>query len=273
MLATALAALCITTKTITMQTNSKETGAKALSLKSRFGHKQKPLIAVNLDVDRGKTTNYKVNRAYIQAILSAGGVPLIIPPMKQKDMIAMLAACDGILLIGGRDYNPERYGETACSQIDPLDTEREEFDFRLVKYVIEQTRIPVLGICGGMQLLNIYFGGSLHQHIETSFPGQGETHRSTIVQPHATHDVALAKALKLRKIYRKATVPTVSSHHQSVKVLGKGLTLEAIACGSEIVEAFSGTGSRYLIGVQWHPEQDYAANKLLFRSLITAASR
>ncbi len=256
-----------------MQTNlkSKETGAKTLPLKSRFGHKKKPLIAVNLDIDRGKTTNYKLNRAYIQAILAVGALPVIIPPMKQKDMIAMLAACDGILLIGGPDYNPERYGETACSQISPLDPEREEFDFRLVEYVIERTNMPVLAICGGMQLLNIYFGGSLHQHIETSFPGQGETHRSTIVQPHASHPVDLVKGLRLRKIYRKAIVPTVSSHHQSVKVLGQGLTLEAIACGSEIVEAFSGPGRRYLIGVQWHPEQDFAANKLLFRSLIAAA--
>lgn len=242
-------------------------------LKPRSGKArlEKPRIAINLDVSRGKTTVYQFNRAYINAILLAGGIPVVVPPTKQRDMVSILATCDGVILIGGRDYNPMLYGEKPSTTIAPLDQEREEFDLRFVKYLVNRTRLPILGICGGMQLLNIHFGGSLIQDIESVYPGSGENHRSEIKQPHADHPVALRARGKLRKIYGRCRLPSVvSSHHQAIKTLGKGLQLE---CSAEdgIAEGLSHSKHPYLVGVQWHPEQDYEANKRLFRSLIKAA--
>ncbi|MFA6213575.1 MAG: gamma-glutamyl-gamma-aminobutyrate hydrolase family protein [Candidatus Obscuribacterales bacterium] len=231
----------------------------------------KPRIAINLDIHRGKTTVYQVNRAYINAILLAGGIPVIIPTTKQRDMITLLADCDGVLLIGGRDYSPQLYGETPSSTISALDFEREEFDLRFVKHIVNRTKLPILGICGGLQLINIHFGGSLIQDIESAHPGLGEEHRSEVKQPHADHPVALKSGGMLRKIYGRSRLPSVvSSHHQAIKTLGKGLQLECCA-DDGIAEGLSHCKRNYLIGVQWHPEQDYAANKRLFRSLIKAA--
>jgi putative glutamine amidotransferase len=76
-------------------------------------------------------------------------------------MLSILATCDGVLLIGGRDYNPQLYGEAPSATVIPLDIEREEFDLRLLKHLVNRTKLPILGICGGLQLINIHFGGSL----------------------------------------------------------------------------------------------------------------
>jgi putative glutamine amidotransferase len=235
----------------------------------------KPRIAINIDVKRGRTTNYLLNRAYIQAILNSGGIPIIIPPMKQKDMIAMLRQCDGVMLIGGPDYHPSNYGEEALPDpiLSLLDKEREEFDFRFIKHVIKRTKLPVLGICGGLQLINIYFGGTLVQDLETTFPGRGEEHRSEIKQPHAEHPVHLLWTGKMRHIYGKSILPsTVSSHHQCIKIIGKDLNFEGFAPDGT-PEALSHFSRPYLFAVQWHPEQDYQANKKLFKSLISAARK
>lgn len=231
----------------------------------------KPRIAINLDVNRGKTTLYQLNRAYINAILLAGGIPVVVPPTKQRDMLSILATCDGVLLIGGRDYNPQLYGEAPSATVIPLDIEREEFDLRLLKHLVNRTKLPILGICGGLQLINIHFGGSLIQDIETAYPGLGEEHRSETKQPHADHAVALQAGGKLRKIYGRRRLPSVvSSHHQAIKTLGQNLQIECSA-DDGIAEGLSHCKRDYLLGVQWHPEQDYEANKKLFRSLIKAA--
>ena len=232
---------------------------KELKLRNGKAKVEKPRIVINLDVSRGKTTIYQFNRAYINAILLAGGIPVVVPPTKQRDMVSILATCDGVILIGGRDYNPRLYGENPSASISPLDQEREEFDLRFIKYLVNRTRLPILGICGGLQLINIHFGGSLVQDIESLYPGLGENHRSEIKQPHADHPVALRAGGKLRKIYgRRRLTSVVSSHHQAIKTLGKGLQLE---CSAEdgIAEGLSHSKHPYLVGVQWHPELNVTA--------------
>jgi len=231
----------------------------------------KPKIGINLDVDEGKTTVYKVNRAYVAAILLAGGTPVIIPPCSNAQMKAYVRDLDGLLLIGGRDYAPGRYGKESSPAVTPLHPEREEFDFRLGKYVLEETDLPVLGICGGMQWLNIFYGGSLHVDIEAAFPGLGLSHRTIQHIPAADHPVLVKSGSGLMKIYRRKIIPsTVSSHHQSIDILGHGLEIDGVAPDG-IIEAIRHMTRYFTVGVQWHPEQGYEANKRLFKAFIRAA--
>jgi putative glutamine amidotransferase len=231
----------------------------------------KPKIGINLDVNESNTTVYKVNRAYVAAILQAGGTPVIIPPCNNAQMRAYVRDLDGLLLIGGRDYTPDRYGKHSDPSVNPLHPEREEFDFRLGSYVLTKTNIPVLGICGGMQWLNIFYGGSLHVDIESAFPGLGLNHRTIQHIPAAAHPVNVAARSLLMSIYRrKVILKVVSSHHQSSDKLGQDIVAEGMSPDG-IVEAIAHTKRPFTIGVQWHPEQDYQANKRLFKAFIRAA--
>jgi putative glutamine amidotransferase len=231
----------------------------------------KPKIGINLDVDQKKTTVYRVNRAYVMAILLAGGTPVIIPPCDNAQMRSYCRDLKGLLLIGGRDYDPDRYGKQTDPTLNPLHPEREEFDFRLGRYILTKTDIPVLGICGGMQWLNIFYGGGLHVDIESAFPGLGLKHRTIEQIPAASHPVSVVSRSQLMSIYRRKIIPSVlSSHHQAIDQLGKDLVVEGLSPDG-IVEAIAHTKRPFTVGVQWHPEQDYQGNRRLFKAFIKAA--
>jgi putative glutamine amidotransferase len=233
----------------------------------------KPKIGINFDVDQKKTTVYKVNRAYVQAIIEAGGEPVLIPPCSDAQMKRYCKGLKGLLLIGGPDYRPERYGKPTDATVSPVHPEREDFDFRLGRHVLENTDIPVLGICGGMQWLNIFYGGSLHVDIESAFPGLGLSHRSALQIPASEHPVNVFSRTQLMRIYRRKLIPRVlSSHHQAVDLLGEDLVVEALSPDG-IIEAIAHRKRPFTIGVQWHPEQDYQGNKRLFKAFIKAARR
>lgn len=232
----------------------------------------KPKIGINLDVRQEATTRYSVNRAYVQAVLNAGGVPVLLPPMKDRQMKAFVKELDGLLLIGGRDYSPELFGETPSSTVVRLEPEREEFDLRLCRYVLKHTKLPVLGICGGMQLLNIALGGNLLQDIEESLPGLGANHRDKTKNPTATeHDVDFLVGAMLTTIYGKRKIRVVSSHHQALKDLAAGLIAEGYSPDG-IVEAVVHATRFFTVAVQYHPEQDYETNKRLFRAFVKASA-
>lgn len=231
----------------------------------------KPKIGINLDVRREATTRYSVNRAYVQAIIKAGGIPVLVPPMEDRLLKAFVRELDGFVLIGGRDYSPELFGEEPSDTVVRLEPEREEFDLRLCRYLLTKTKLPILGICGGMQLLNIACGGTLCQDIEEAFPGQGTLHRNTSKNPTATaHPVEFLAGTVLRKIYRKKVIDSVSSHHQVVDRLADCFVAEGFSPDG-LIEGMSHKRRPFTVGVQYHPEQDYETNKKLFRALIKAA--
>lgn len=243
-----------------------------------------PIIGLNVDVDVTKPEQVRIARAYFEAVERAGGTPVLIPPCKPAAMRRILDRLDGVLLIGGRDYNPEIFGATANESVALLHPDRVKFDLALAREAIKRN-LPVLGICGGLQLINIALGGSLVIDIPTYLAtGKIESadaddatsvavpsikHRATEGEPRAEHPATVAEDSKLFSIYGPVIPVTVSSHHQAALRLGRRLKATAFAPDG-IIEAIEHRFKKFVVGVQWHPERDFAANKRLFRAFVTA---
>lgn len=250
----------------------------------------KPIVGLNVDVDVTKPEQVRVARAYYEAVEKAGGIPVLIPPSKPAAMRRILDRLDGILLIGGRDYNPELYGGEQDETVALLHPDRVKFDLALAKEAIKRN-LPVLGICGGLQLINLAMGGSLIVDIPSHFArrfargpvgfaeaveavgaqraSKALVHRAGDGQPRAEHPVEVIRDSKLFSIYSTVVARTVSSHHQAVLKLGRWLKATAYAADG-IIEAIEHRTKRFVVGVQWHPERDFEANRRLFKAFVTA---
>lgn len=229
----------------------------------------RPLVVANLDVTPDDMLRTRIN--YVACIQKPGGTAVLLPPTTRRSEIRqVLAGCHGLLMVGGLDYSPARYGEEPLPSVVLLDPRREVFDIELLRCALKYTNIPILGICGGCQALNLALGGSLVQDIPTALPdspvvhgGEGGTHR---------HRVSLIPGSRLAKSYGVCELDVVASHHQSIKQPGRGLEVVALA-DDGIIEAVEMPGDRFVVGVQWHPERDYDGSKKLFQAFIRACRR
>src|SRR6185437_14694928 len=213
-----------------------------------------PLIGLNVDINVDKPTEARIARAYYEAILAVGCIPILIPPMERKPLRALLRRLEGIVLIGGRDYNPELYGETAREgqSFNPLHPDRQAFDLMLAREALSIRDLPILGICGGLQALVIALEGTLHVHIPEAYPSSKILHRGD--GKSTRHPVALIKGTRLARIYRTLFLSSVvSSHHEATNELGERLILSALA-DDGVIEAVEMPDRQFVIGVQWHPE-------------------
>jgi gamma-glutamyl-gamma-aminobutyrate hydrolase PuuD len=233
----------------------------------------KPIIGINVDIEPGPAQAAIVQGNYFHAVLKAGGIPVLIPPMPDDDLNEVLARINGLLLIGGNDYDPKHYHEQACKEVKLAAPARDDFDLRLIQRAVVGSNVPVLGICAGAQALNIGLGGSLYQDIPSEFPASKVEHSSKNGWESGWHNhvVKLEPQSKLAKIYPKLSFAVPTSHHQSVKRLGAGLTACAHA-EDGVIEAVEYADKPFAVGVQWHPERDFDNNKPLFDTFIKFAA-
>src|SRR5262245_29189686 len=231
----------------------------------------RPLIGVNCEFDSGpeggRARLNEKHAAYVEAVLRAGGVPVVLAPFGGPEAAAQaVARCDGVLFTGGRDIHPSRYGETALHpKADLLPPQKEEYDFALARAARERG-LPVLGICGGMQLLNVASGGALHQHLPEAFPSSALEHAK------GTHAVRVEADSRLGGIVGAGPFEVVTSHHQAIRRCGEGL--RPVARSEDgVIEAVEGTGRGFVLGVLWHPERkpDAPDARALFEALVAAA--
>lgn len=229
----------------------------------------RPRIGLNCDLSSlCGSEAAKVNWDYVASVLDAGGLPSLLPPVDEALVPQLLQGLDGLVLTGGRDYDPAIYGAPRHSATRLMDPRRNSFDLALARAAIAKG-LPILGICAGAQLINIALGGTLIQHV----PGVVGT---TITHgwgggPEPFHKVEVMAESLLARILGQGSLEVNSSHHQAVDRLGDGLRIVARA-PDRIVEAVEGTGRSFLLGVQWHPERmrrrpDQMA---LFRALVEA---
>lgn len=231
----------------------------------------RPRILVNCSLnDHEAATRLLV--AYCDPVVAAGGLPLILPALTDGEVLAdALDAADGVLLIGGPDYHPDAYGGHPQPAAELMDRRRHQADLLLAAQVLRR-RLPVLGICGGHQLLAIARGGALVQDIPSEWPG-AISHTVPGDEP-SSHPIRVHAGSRLHALVGATELTVNSFHHQAAhpERLG-GLEVGATAADG-IIEALEDPAHPFLIGVQWHPERMAASDhsRALFRGLVAAAA-
>lgn len=190
---------------------------------------------------------------YPRAIQEAGGTPVILPITSSRTAIQQfIERLDGIAVSGGDfDIHPKFYGEEAIEALGEMKEERTEFELELISMALKQN-LPLLGICGGAQALNVVLGGSLYQDIASQLPQAGEHQRGDL-KDRGGHKIKIHDGTRLKRIVGRETLEVNTTHHQAVKKLGRGLIVNATA-GDGIIEGVESKDHSFLLGVQWHPE-------------------
>jgi putative glutamine amidotransferase len=239
----------------------------------------RPLIGIVPDYKEGCPNGYSIRNYYalcinyVEMINQAGGSAIILT--YDYNLIDFyLENLDGLMIVGGYfDIHPKRYGEEEIHPTVKLNDVREEFEFEIGSRFLE-TKIPVLGICNGMQLINVLHGGTVFQHL----PDEGEfiDHEQSHVEGFNSyctpyHEVEIAKDSQLFKIVGEEKIKTNSSHHQASKNVGLGLVASGHASDG-IIEAIEKPNHPFCLGVQWHPEFNTStADKKIFEAFVGAA--
>lgn len=197
-----------------------------------------------------------VPRPYAWAIERAGGVPVLLPATNVlENAERYLSVLDGLLLSGGVDVDPALYGEEPHPELGRVDPDRDAIEIPLTRLALAQD-MPIFAICRGIQVLNVAMGGSLYQDLPSQKPSrlQHQQRHDGVARDIATHNVRIESGTRLAEIVGDACMATNSFHHQALKDVAKGLTVTAYA-EDGIIEAVESAAYRYLLGVQFHPEE------------------
>ena len=237
----------------------------------------RPRIALTTDFYTPKNGNpfVRINSGYYESILTAEGLPVILPTVRKEnyaEIDALMESCTGIVMVGGLDLDPKRNGQMATSAVQPMHPRREDQDRYLMAKVIER-KLPLLAIGSSMQLLNVMLGGSLFLHLPMDNP-KAMPHFDPAGGPHR-HMVSVEPKSTLEDIFGTPEHRVNSTHHQAIQHLGKRLRVGAKAPDG-VIEAIETTDENWFcIGTQGHPECDTASalDRQLFGNLMTFANK
>ncbi len=215
---------------------------------------KKPIIGLCSSYEKDEENDrIFLNKSYLDAIRQFGGMPLVIPAEAgEAEQAFLLAQCDGLVLTGGNDITPSLYGEEVLNDTVVPAPERDAGEPRLCRMALERD-LPILGICRGIQIINVHFGGTLYQDI----PAQFDTDvNHSMEKPHhrTCHDCRIPPHTPLHDLLGVDSIQVNSHHHQAVKRVAPGFEVMG-TCSDGIVEAMYRPASRFLWAVQWHPEK------------------
>lgn len=230
----------------------------------------KPIIGIGTDVQSppGQRERAFAYLTYVESLRTAGALPVLIPP-QPENAAELLSELDGIVLAGGYDCDPSIYGEEPHPTIEPMDPRRQSNELSLARLARERG-VPTLGICLGLQVMNVAAGGTLLQDIDSQV--QTEIRHASEPEDRARHDVIVEKETRLGEIIGGGELNVNSSHHQAVGQVGEGLRVTAHAPDG-IVEGLEDPRHPFYVGVQWHPEDmpGEPSAATLFGAFIEAA--
>lgn len=232
----------------------------------------KPVIGIGSDinVNPGHRDRAFVYTTYVESLRRAGAIPVLIPP-QPENASEIVKELDGILLAGGDDCDPAEYGEERHPSVEPMDPRRQNNDLSLARAARDHG-IPTLGICLGLQVMNVSAGGTLVQDIDSQL--ETEIQHASIPEDRARHDVVIEQGTRLASIVGNRQLNVNSSHHQAIGNVATGLRVTAHAPDG-IVEGLEDPKHPFYVGVQWHPEDmggDHSASAI-FGAFVEAARK
>jgi putative glutamine amidotransferase len=238
--------------------------------------RRSPLIGVSCSITVGANPERAyVNSAYLHAVQQAGGVPLVLPPQLSAASIGRLGVeLQGLLLTGGGDVDPTLFGEAPHPALYDVAPARDSLETSAVHLALERG-LPVLAVCRGLQVLNVALGGSLHQDVATE-PGTQLPHSQKEPRDQPTHKVKVAPGSRLARTLGADELEVNSMHHQAIHRLGHGLVAVAWAPDQLVEGAELDDPTRFVLGVQWHPEElvgHSESARRLFAALVAAAGK
>lgn len=234
---------------------------------------RRPLIGITAGLNDQE--KYQVlSRYFMEAITAQGALPVMLPLTTDDALLQSYAeALDGFLFSGGADVDPLLFGQwqkPGCGGIDPL---RDEHELTLARLLIQRGDKPVLGVCRGLQVLNIALGGDIYQDLPSEYEGELIAHRQKQPAYYPAHPVEVAADSLLHRITGKDQLMVNSLHHQAIRKLGSWQACATAPDG--VIEAAEMPGHPFFLGVQWHPERLYeqhASAKALFAAFVSACA-
>ncbi|MDX2271637.1 MAG: gamma-glutamyl-gamma-aminobutyrate hydrolase family protein [Cyanobacteriota bacterium] len=226
----------------------------------------RPLIGITTR-HRNETDDYALAGKYVDALLGAGGLPILLTPGEDQ-LHPLLELVDGLVLSGGGDLDPMTYGGDDHPMVRYVCSERDQFELDLAQIAMQQSK-PILGICRGMQVLSVVSGGKLFPHVPEQF---GEVHHFCPVDlVPIRHDVQVSKGSRLAKMIQGETLSVVSWHHQGIQFAPPGWQAVAYAPDG-LIEAIEHQQHPWAMAIQWHPEfsMDEPGHQALFAAFIEA---
>ena len=222
--------------------------------------------------------SWVMSQRYILTLVAAGAIPVMIPLVDDDTVHGIYDELDAVFLPGGADIDPATYGKGPHPLCDKTDRERDRVELLLAKWALAEGK-PVLGVCRGMQLINVAAGGSLYQDLAEQLPGSLKHDYfpyggATWTRDYLAHPVEVTPGSRLAELFGAGKLPVNSMHHQGVRDLGRGLVATAVSPDG-LIEAIEGERDGYLVAVQWHPEaltDNDARTRGLFTDFIHAAA-
>lgn len=233
---------------------------------------EKPIIGLTSSYEKDeKVDRIHLPQSYLNAIRHFGGIPLLIPTNAADDELGFLIdLCDGILLTGGNDIDPALFGEPLWNDSLTLAPERDDSEMKVCKLAVEKN-LPMLGICRGIQVMNVYFGGTLIQDIPTQVESDIK-HQMEPPYHRTSHSCILEPTSPLSALIGKEIIGVNSHHHQSIKAIAPGFA-EMGRSEDGVIEAIWAPGEKFRWGVQWHPEKIWdieAGSAKVFEAFVDA---
>ncbi len=232
----------------------------------------RPIIGIPCQGNlRSRYRRFCAGHSYCRAVQSAGGTPILLPLLDRETILDAYLRLDGLLLAGGGDLAPRHYGEVRQARLTSVDPPRDRVELWLARQAMSDD-LPLLAICRGMQVLNVAMKGTLYQDIATQLP-HARRHNLHRERPrnYLSHEVLIEPGTHLSEILGAQSLGVNSFHHQAVKSVAQGLQVSATAPDG-VIEALEAKNKRFVIAVQWHPEElidDAPSMKRLFETFVS----